>query len=84
MDKDRIEICNIISKMLDNPDKYGIYPTTDAYDALEKHIEGVRMEALGWAYADACVALDNGQDYRQIEAPSIFARAIVDLTSPLP
>ena len=29
-------ICNVISKMLDNPDEYGIYPTGEAYDALER------------------------------------------------
>lgn len=30
--------------MLDNPDDYGIYPTTKAYDELEKYISGVRTE----------------------------------------
>jgi len=79
MDKDRTAICNIISEMLDNPDEHEIYPTTNAYDALEKYIEGVRAEAIGWTYADACVSLDKGQDYRQIEVPSILDRAISDL-----
>lgn len=35
MDKLRGSICKIVSKMLDNPNKYGIYPTTKCYDELE-------------------------------------------------
>lgn len=79
MEKDRATICNIISEMLDNPNKDGIYPTTNAYDALEKYIEGARIEAIGWAHADACTTLDRGQDYRHVEVPRILERAIVDL-----
>jgi len=79
MEKDRTEICKIVSEMLDNPGECEIYPTTKAYDALEEYVEGVRIEAIGWATADACVALDEGQDYRKIEVPSILARALVDL-----
>jgi hypothetical protein len=29
------QIVKIMSEMLDNPDKYGIYPTTKAYKELE-------------------------------------------------
>ncbi len=29
----------IISKMLDNPDKYGLYPTTECYEALDELYE---------------------------------------------
>lgn len=32
-------ICDIISKMLDNPDEYEIYPTTECYNAFEKYIK---------------------------------------------
>jgi len=81
MEKDRTQICNIISGMLDNPDKHGIYPTAKAYDELEKYIEGVRAEAIGWTHADACVALDNDQDYRLVEIPEILKRASIDLAS---
>lgn len=35
----RGKICKIISAMLDNPDKYGIYPTTKCYDQLENLIK---------------------------------------------
>jgi hypothetical protein len=79
MDKDRTEICRIISEMLDNPGECEIYHTTKAYDELEKYIRSVRVEALGWAYADACTTLDRGQDYREIEVPSIIKRALIDL-----
>ena len=81
MEKDRIAIVKIISRMLDNPDKYGIYPTTTAYEALESYIEGVRAEAIGWMHADACVTLDEGNDPRRSEIPNILARAKVDLNT---
>jgi len=79
VDKDRAEICKIISDMLDNPDKYGIYPTSTAYTRLEYYIEGVRAEAIGWMHAYACAALDNGDDPRLVEVPKILAQAKDDL-----
>ncbi len=79
MNKDRKVICDIISKMLDNPDKYGIYPTTKAYDELEDYVQEIRMETLGWIHADACCHLDKKIDYRTIECPSIAKRALLEL-----
>lgn len=79
MDKDRTAICNIISRMLDNPDKHGIYPTSTAFTALEHYCEGVRAEAIGWAHADACTTLDRGGDPRLVEVPAILERARQDL-----
>ena len=79
MYKDRTQICKIISDMLDNPDKHGIYPTSTAYTKLEHYIEGVRTEAIGWMHADACITLDRGEDPRIVEVPSILERAKVDL-----
>ncbi|MDY6896288.1 MAG: hypothetical protein SVO01_12870 [Thermotogota bacterium] len=79
MDKDRTVICNIMSELLDNPDRSGIYPTSKAYDALENYIESVRVETLGWAYADACVHLDKNEDYRKLNVPEILNRALIDL-----
>lgn len=79
MKKDRVAICKIISDMLDNPDKNGIYPTSTAYARLEHYITGVRCEAIGWAHADACVALDKGDDPRLQEVPLILKRALHDL-----
>lgn len=42
----RMQICNIVSEMLDNPDEYGIYGTTRAYDKLESLVSQARAEAL--------------------------------------
>ena len=46
---------NIISKMLDNPDKNGIYPTTicfaeldDLFDALTKNTKTKAERGLSW------------------------------------
>ncbi len=80
MDKDRTAICNIISEMLDCPDKSGIYPTSTAYVRLEHYIEGVRAEAIGWAHADDCIDLDKGKDPRLKNVPDMLARAEVDLS----
>jgi hypothetical protein len=79
MNKDRTEICRIISEMLDSQDKHGIYPTSTAFTRLEHYIEGVRAEAIGWMYANACVTLDRGDDPRTMEVPRILERAKVDL-----
>jgi len=81
MDKDRTAICKIVSKMLDNPDKSGIFPTSTAYTELEHYIEGVRAEAIGWIHADACTTLDKGDDPRLTEVPDILARSKVDLAT---
>ena len=80
MDKDRTAICNIISHMLDNPDKWGIYPTSTAYTRLEHYIEGVRAEAIGWTHAEACTTLDAGDDPRLLNVPEMYARAKKDLS----
>ena len=79
MEKDRKAICNIISRMLDNPSESGIYHTSTAYNELEHYIESVRAEALGWAHVDACIALDKGDDPRLLNVPQILERARNDL-----
>ncbi|MGI9569508.1 MAG: hypothetical protein ACR2PH_07185 [Desulfobulbia bacterium] len=81
---DRAAICNIISEMLDNPDEYGIYPTSTAYTRLEHYCEQVRHEAIGWMHADNCIALDNGFDPRLVDVPDILRRAKRDLSKPEP
>lgn len=35
--------------------------------------------AIGWAYADCCVALDEGRDPREHEMPEVLQRALSDL-----
>ena len=42
----RSEICEIISEMLDHPDKHGIYPTTRCFDKLEAMVERRLRAAL--------------------------------------
>lgn len=79
MDKDRTAICSIISKMLDNPDEHGLYPTSAAFDELESYIEGERAMAIGWTHADANFTLDKGGDPRHSEVPEMLRRARVDL-----
>lgn len=79
MDKDRTAVCEIISKMLDNPDNVGVYPTSTAYTELEHYIEGVRAEAVGWMHAEACTMLDRGDDPRVADVPVIYSRAMTDL-----
>lgn len=43
MNKDEMrgKICNIVSRMLDNPGECGIYPTTKCYDEFEKLLQKV-------------------------------------------
>ena len=45
MEKDRQEICEAISEMLDNPDASGIYPTTKCFDRLELYMKKLRKKA---------------------------------------
>ena len=79
MKKDRETICNVISYMLDNPDRHGIYPTSTAFTALEHYIEIVRAETIGWTHSYCCTELDAGTDPRVIEVPKIYEQAIKDL-----
>jgi hypothetical protein len=79
MDKDRVAIEKILADMFDAPDKNGIYPTSTAYTRLEHYIESQRVEAIGWMHANACVALDNGNDPRLENVPEMLARAQKDL-----
>jgi len=37
------ERTRIISEMLDNPDKYGIYPTTKCFNALDKLFDEINL-----------------------------------------
>lgn len=79
MNKDRAEICRIVSDMLDHPDEHGIYPTSIAYAELEQLVHGARCEGIGWAHADACATLDAGGDPRKTDCADQLARAERDL-----
>lgn len=76
---DRKAICDIMSKMFDNPDSYDIYPTGVCYDELEAYVEEVRALTLGWAIADTCCDLDAGTDPRKKNIPEMLGRARKDL-----
>lgn len=39
----------------------------------------IAAQAIGWAYADCCVTLDNGGDPRQTEMSGVLDRAMKDL-----
>lgn len=76
MEKDlREKICDIISKMFDNEDEYGIFPTTIAYDELEELVKEKQILAIGWAYGDVCSNLDKGKDPREENVPDILVKA---------
>lgn len=62
MKRDKKKICEIISTMLDNPNKEGIFPTTNAYNNLEEYIEQERLQTLGWMYAYVC---SNSEDIKK-------------------
>lgn len=49
------------------------------FKELEAQIKSVFFKTLGWAYADACVALDKNEDYRKFTVPEIIERAKKDL-----
>ena len=51
----------------------------DEVDALEKLIEGVRAEAIGWTWAEACSQYDKGLDVRHQIMPDLLAKALLDL-----
>ena len=67
--------------MLDNPDEHEIYPTTQAYNELEELLKKVRLQAIGWTWAEACCQLDDGKDPRKYEVPELLPRAERDLTT---
>ena len=79
MNKDRTAICEIVSEMLDNPDEYGIFPTTVAYEKLEALVNAARFEAIGWTHTDACSDLDAGRDPRGKDISEMLAHAKTDL-----
>ena len=79
MNRDREIICEIISNMLGNPNKDKTYPVITAYNRLEFYIKSVRMEAIGWMYAYACIAADQERDIRLIEVPDIIDSALNNL-----
>jgi len=79
MDKDRTKIREIIGGMFLHRDDFGNYPSSVACTNLECYIKEVRIEAIGWAYADACAVLNSGRDPRLQESLDLLERAKKDL-----
>ena len=79
MERGRTRVCEIISEMLDNPDKTGIYPTGKAYNDLIEYVHQERFQVLGWMHAEACTSLDRGIDIRKTNVPMMLDRAKSDL-----
>lgn len=77
--QDRNEVFEIISEMLDNPDEFGIYPTTKCFQDLEDLLQKVRFQAVGYAWAEACSQLDNGLDPRKYNQGLLLENATKDL-----
>lgn len=77
--RDRSNIYKIIEWMLFNPDEHGKYPTTETLDKLEQLIATVRFEAVGWAWAEACIRLDNGEELRRSLIGKLVDEAKKDL-----
>ena len=76
---DRERVHKIIREMLNNPDRSGVYPTTECYDQLTELLGEVRTEALGWAWQQACQQHDQGRDPRRTPIPEIIKKAAPDL-----
>lgn len=74
MNDDRKIICDIISEMLDNPDKCGIYPTTRCYDKLEQYIKDIREKKVGKKIEVIIEILERNGDYPKKEARRVSIR----------
>jgi hypothetical protein len=77
--EDRAKICKIISEMLDNPDKYGIYPTTKCYNEFESLLRSVRVQALSYAWSVACGYMEDCEDIREIDQAGFLEKALKQL-----
>jgi len=60
--------------------KDGVVIDECVLNEIEQLIAHRELNALGWAYADACHAIDNGKDYRHEDASGILARFTEDMS----
>lgn len=51
----------------------------DGADAICELIAGVRAEAIGWTWTEACSQYDKGLDVRHQIMPDLLDRAVLDL-----
>lgn len=64
----RTERTNIISRMLDNPDKYGIYPTSICFDELDKVYRKVIKDEREANIKEFNLYMDlDGYSFKQLE-----------------
>ncbi len=75
----RKKVCDLMSAMLDNPDKYGIYPTSEFMSKMEDYCLELRHEVIGWTWAQACILLDQGKDPRKYDQANLIPGATADL-----
>lgn len=80
--QDRSNVHKIIEEMLDNPDENGIYQTTRAFNKLEELLNTVRLEAVGWTWATACLVVDDGLDIRKYSQSKLIEQVTKDLNPP--
>ena len=76
---DRERVVEIIDKMLDDARRRGIYQTDECINELEKLLGGVRMEAVGYTWTEACSQYDRGMDPRNYTIPLLMEKAEADL-----
>lgn len=76
---DRERVADIVGEMLDNPDRVGIYPTTDCYNRLENLLSEVRNEAIRWAWEQAAAQYNQGRDPRRTPITELQDKASDDL-----
>ena len=79
--QDRSNVHKIIEQMLENPDKHGIYPTTMAYNKLEKLLREVRTEAVDWAWEEACTDVEMDCDILKRDKKMLYTKANKELNS---
>lgn len=78
MKKDRLKIGGVLRELLDNPGD-GSHNIIRASEALERLVHSERCEALGWAHAESCAALDAGRDPRKEDCADILRKALREL-----
>jgi hypothetical protein len=52
---------------------------TALVEPMEKLIDGVRAEAIGWTWTEACSQYDKGLDVRLQLMPELLDKALADL-----
>lgn len=57
------------------------YTADEERNPTDRYVNEARAEAVGWAYADCCTTLDNGDDPRQTNMGGVFVRMREDLNN---